>query len=376
MDIIPKSLSNLSLFEFLDKYFPNHKDKNGYPLPQVLIFDQLEEIFSFYPTNWIEQQQEFFQQVADSLDNNPLLRIVFIIREDFLAQLDPFKSILPERLRPRFRLERLHRDEAVAAIKGPLKNTINNLNEQERIEIEDEIKELVDDLLKINVESSDGSLRLLEGEFVEPIHLQVVCTRWWNERNGTSSSSASSLSVSKAKTTTKYPDNEQDKGQGKDSLKDLTNVFEALEDFYEKAILEASKETGVSEKDIRNWCQQKLITSSGTRSMIHRDRISTGGLSNQVIKILEDEYLVRREWRAGSSWYELTHDRMIKAVIDSNAKWKKEYERKRKSKQRKIIIPSIIATAALSLFFIYLYYSSLPMPTSDTYRQWTIRCSI
>ena len=36
--------------------------------------------------------------------------------------------------------------------------------------------------LKINVESSDGSLQQLEGEFVEPIHLQVVCSRWWKER--------------------------------------------------------------------------------------------------------------------------------------------------------------------------------------------------
>jgi len=127
-----KPLPDLSLFEFLDKHFPIHKDENKYPLPQVLVFDQLEEIFSFYPNKWIEQQQEFFQQVADSLDNNPLLRIVFIIREDFLAQLDPFKSILPEKLRPRFRLERLNGDEAIAAIKGPLTNTINNMNEQEK----------------------------------------------------------------------------------------------------------------------------------------------------------------------------------------------------------------------------------------------------
>ena len=69
-----------------------------------------------------------FRQVADSLDNNPFLRIVFIIREDFLAQLDPFKIILPEKLRPRFRLEKLNKNEAIAAIKGPLRNTINNMD--------------------------------------------------------------------------------------------------------------------------------------------------------------------------------------------------------------------------------------------------------
>ncbi len=336
-----KPSPNLSLFEFLDKYFPSHKDEDGYPLPQVLIFDQLEELFSFYPNKWLDQQKEFFQQVADSLDNNPLLRIVFIIREDFLAQLDPFKGVLPEKLRPRFRLERLHGNESIIAIKGPLTNTISNMDEHEKGNIEEEIKELVDDLLKINIEGPDGSIRLLEGEFVEPIHLQVVCSRWWNERNELSS---------------RHPENKKDKGP----LKDLTNVFEALEDFYEQAIHDASNETGVSEREIRNWCQQKLITSSGTRSMIHRDRNSTGGLSNHTIKILEDKYLVRREWRAGSSWYELTHDRMIKAILDSNASWKTEYERKRKNRQRKIVIPCIIAAAVVSLLFVYNYYSELP----------------
>ena len=313
-----ESVLGMSLFEFLDKYFPNHKDNNGYPLPQVLVFDQLEELFSFYPNKWIDQQKEFFEQVADSLDNNPLLRVVFIIREDFLAQLDPFKGILPEKLRPRFRLERLNRNGAIMAIKGPLTDTISNMDEQEKENIQKEIEEMVDDLLKINVEGPDGSVRQLEGEFVEPIHLQVVCSRWWSERKGLS----------------EHPDNKDKKNRSKDVLKDLTNVFGALEDFYEHAIHDASEKTGVPEREVREWCQQKLITSTGTRSIIHRDRDSAGGLSNQAIKILEDKYLVRREWRAGSSWYELTHDRMIKAVTRLQCKMEKG-TRKKKEKQAK-----------------------------------------
>ena len=47
--------------------------------------------------------------------------------------------------------------------------------------------------------------------------------------------------------------------------------------------------------------------------MIHRDCNSTGGLGNQVIKILEESVSYKaRDGRTGSSWYELTHDRMIK----------------------------------------------------------------
>ena len=345
----PQFLLNLSLFEFLDEYFPNRKDENGDLRPQVLIFNQLEELFSFYPDNWIEQQKQFFEQVADSLENNPLLRIVFIIREDYLAQLDPIKSILPEKLRPRFRLERLRRDEAVLAIKGPLTNIISNLGEEERKNIESEIKELIDDLLKIYVETpyAGSSLRQVEGEFIEPIQLQVVCRRWWHEKQEAS----------------KSPGNRK-----KSNLEEeLSNVNNALKDFYEEAILDTSKQTGIPERDIRNWFQEKLITSSGTRSIIHRDHNSTGGINNKAVDILEDKYyLIRREWRSGASWYELTHDRLIKPITDSNTKWKYENERKKKNLILKVAIPSLTVPAIVVSVILFLYVFSphpiIPQP--------------
>ncbi len=158
-DIKSQKLLNLSLFEFLDLYFPNQKDENGDSRLQVLVFDQLEELFNFYPDKWLEQQKDFFGQIADSLENNSFLHIVFIIREDYLAQLDPFKNILPEKLRPRFRLERLGRNESILAMKNPIKNIISKYGEDERQDIDSEIKELVDDFLKIYVETPDGDIR-------------------------------------------------------------------------------------------------------------------------------------------------------------------------------------------------------------------------
>ena len=87
-------------------------DDNGKVVPQVLIFDQLEELFNFSTKKWKKQQEAFFKQISNALNNNSSLRIVFIIREDHLAQLDPFQSLLPEKLRPRFRLERLRAEVA------------------------------------------------------------------------------------------------------------------------------------------------------------------------------------------------------------------------------------------------------------------------
>ena len=243
-DIInPKLLSNKSLSDFLDEFFPAKVGIDGKPLPQVIIFDQLEELFNLFPKRWREQQTGFFKQVTEALSKNQHLRIVFVIREDYLAQLDPFSRLLPEKLRPRFRLERLRKEAAISAIKGPLERADYSFDIKE-------IERLVQDLLKMRVETVIGKSIELDGEFVEPIQLQVVCRRWWRER----------FSSKEIITDPDY-------------LSNLADVDGALKDFYESAILDATKQTGIDEDTIRNWFDEKLITSSGTRSSVHRDRI-------------------------------------------------------------------------------------------------------
>jgi YVTN family beta-propeller protein len=359
-------LSNLKLYEFLDKYFPNRKDENGKIRPQVIIFDQFEELFTVYTNKWLEQQRNFFEQIADSLENNPLLHVVFVIREDYLAQLDPFTSIIPERLRPRFRLELLTRNKATFAVKGPLTEFIKNLSEDERRNIESEIKELVNNLLKIYVELPGrlgGGLQELEGEFVEPTLLQVVCQRWWRERQVSESS-----------------------GEKRTKL-DLTNVNKALEAFYEEAIHVAVTRSDVNETDLRKWFESALITSTGTRSIVHRDAQSTAGMSNKVVNILAGS-LIRREWRSGAYWYELTHDRLIAPIKNSNRAWREkeeqlryeqekqraehekqraEQERKKKNLALKIAISSVpitILSVILILYFLNMYYHPTPAPVT------------
>ena len=69
-DIDDTSLLNTNSFSgFLHDYFPHKINQREKPIPQVIIFDQLEELFSFYsdPNKWREQQQDFFKQIADAL---------------------------------------------------------------------------------------------------------------------------------------------------------------------------------------------------------------------------------------------------------------------------------------------------------------------
>jgi hypothetical protein len=47
------------------------------------------------------------------------------------------------------------------------------------------------------------------------------------------------------------------------------------------------------------------------RDRVYRNQDSTGGINNKAVDILENKYIIRREWRSGSLWCELTNDRLI-----------------------------------------------------------------
>jgi hypothetical protein len=298
-NIDPKLLANKSLLTFLNDYFPPKLSDNK-PSPQVIIFDQFEELFNLFPERWHEQQERFFKQVAEALDKNPLLRIVFVIREDYLGELDPFAWILPEKLRPRFRLERLRKGAALSGIKGPLENIKFHFDEHQA-------EKIVEDLLKMRIETITGKIREVKGEFVEPIQLQVVCQRLWRER-------LSLLNTSSPLSNILSPHD----------IELLGDVDAALSDFYVNTIHEAAKQCRIHEGDLRRWFEEKLITSSGTRAIVHRDNESTGGMPNQVVDILENMHIVRKEWRSGSPWFELTHDRLIQPIKNSNRLWRQD----------------------------------------------------
>jgi FHA domain len=328
----PESLARESVSGFLSRHFPMNTDERGNTKLQVLIVDQLEEFFNFYPNNkWHEQQEGFFNQIAGLLNKNAAFRVVFVIREDYLARLDPFKEILPDNLRTRFRLERLSENGALSAIYGPLEN-ISGVNIED---LKDEIQNIIKELLKVRVERfDDGKKRFdeIEGEFIEPIHLQVVCQRWWRERQHISIKNRTFLS----------------------------NVDKALEDFYVEAIREAASSTKVSERAIRDWCGKKLITSSGTRGIVFQDQNLTEGMPNNVIDILDHKYLIRPELRSGSVWYELTHDRLIKPIKDSNETWYREKNEKRIRRLKIIAVPT---AAAIIITALILYFYLIPPPT-------------
>jgi hypothetical protein len=276
------------LAEFL-KEQPYRKDNINEAMPRVILFDQFEELFSLYTERWQDREQ-FFVQLAEVLED-PLLRVVFVIREDFLAQMDPFASILPGRLRMRFHLECLKKDAALLAVKQPL---VKNTSRRFASGVDEE---LVGKLLKTKALNFKGELVEVEGQYVEPVQLQVVCLELW-----------SSLPPDAEEITQKH-------------LQGIGDVEGALKSFYERAIKKAAQEIGLKEAQLRNWCGEELITRMKTRGTVCKDREYTGSISNAAVKVLENQRIVRAEYRAGAHWYELTHDSLIQPILDSNKEW-------------------------------------------------------
>ena len=89
--------------------------------PLIVIFDQFEEFFTTNQHRW-QERRPFFDQLAQALQDSPTMKVVFVMREEYIAQLEPFAELLPEKLRPRMHLERLRGNSARNAVVKPFQN--------------------------------------------------------------------------------------------------------------------------------------------------------------------------------------------------------------------------------------------------------------
>jgi hypothetical protein len=280
-----RELTQVSLAEFLARVVhPTGID--GFLSPRAIVFDQFEELLTAYPER-LRDKEDFFSQVREALEADPLLRVVLVFREEYLAQFEPYASLLSDRPLSHFRLERMRTPAAVAAVKGPLAHTSRKF-------AEDVAETLVDDLKKVQVQITPDKTVELEGEFIEPVQLQVVCQSLWNKLP---------LDVSVIE---------------QSHIHEFGDVNRALSRFYEDAIKAAAKETRLKQRKLREWFENFLITPAGTRGSVFRGSKETGGMKNSAVDALEHLHLLRAEARAGSRWYELTHDRFIEPIKSSN----------------------------------------------------------
>ena len=287
-DVIQGVLAKLTLSKFITSL----NTAGEGPWKQVLIIDQFEELFNTHPEAW-HKREDFFRQLSQAMAEIPNLWIVLVMREDYIAYLDPYVNLLPGKLRVRYYMQRLEREAALTAIKRPA--------EKIRPFAEGVAEKLVDDLSSIQIQMPDETMESRPGQFVEPVQLQVVCYSLWG-----------SLLAGRNQITLQ-------------DLQDVGNVDQALEKHYETRVRDVAEQKAVSERIIREWFGKKLITVYKTRNMVLREtRKRAGELSDDVIRALQSD-LVRAEKRGASTFYELTHDRLVEPILANNKEWEAEH---------------------------------------------------
>ena len=86
----------------------------------MIYLQYIKEFFTSFIDNRFQQQKDFFQQINEAINQDPNPRIVFIMREEYIAFLDNFSYLFPDGFRRKFRLEPLRKGAAITAIQKPL----------------------------------------------------------------------------------------------------------------------------------------------------------------------------------------------------------------------------------------------------------------
>jgi hypothetical protein len=254
---------------------------DGFEAPRALVFDQFEEVFTQHPERGAHRD-ELIEQLAEALARDPLLRVLLVLREEYLAHFEDLAARRLDGVRARLRLSRLEAGRAFEAVSRPLAAT--------GVAFADGVAQaLIVDLLG-------------DGDYVEPVQLQVVCSSIWT-----------SLEDDATEIT-------------HDDVAKYGGVDETLERYYEEAVAAAAGAASMPEGRLRDELQQELITPGGTRGTIYG---GGGAVPAAALAELERRHVARSYDRGGEPWFELAHDRLIEPVRESNAKFSARRDRAR-----------------------------------------------
>jgi len=293
----------------------------------VYVVDQFEELFTTNLADW-NDREPFFRQAAmlarprsGSADSDPPpnRRLLLSMRSDFVARVESFAHLMPERLNARYHLERLNRQQAIEAIERPAAHAGRPFDEGAA-------DALADRLAEQRIATEKGP-QTIEGEFVEPVQLQVVCDRLWRSLPN----DAKSIS--------------------RDDVDRYGNVDEALREYYELAIRDAHVAEKVPLRRIRGWFDKQLIAAGGFRgqAFVDMEKGEVAGLPIAAVDRLQDAYhIIRSETRAGARWVEISHDRFVEPIRLANE------ADTRRLKQRNDRLGIGIATIVATILFTVL----------------------
>lgn len=330
----PERFAELSLSEFLwrlstedGQHYSLRDGANAMRLnapkdelwPRVLVLDQFEELITTYPTFW-QHREDFFRQLDEAMRADELLRVVLCLRSDFVQDLDRYAGLLENGLRSRYHMLPMGTADGLAAIEEPARAFGHPFDDQVA-------RRLVENLSLVREEDATGQVRLVAGEWIEPIQLQVVCYQLWERLWETLAPlPGESIDAEDLQALAGLPEaapSAADKAASGEADRLSGFVDGALASFYEDALALALAETPgrVDEAYLRDWFSTKLVTDSGTRGFLQRGSDETAGVPESIVRTLVDRHLLRGDVRGGTRLVELVHDRFVAPIRRSNRIW-------------------------------------------------------
>jgi hypothetical protein len=311
-----------SLWEFLHHRGDLLRNASGRTLLPLLIFDQFEEIFTLAQANDTGRLQAklFLEELADLAENRPPAaletrlerdeaaaadfdfahagyRILIALREDYLANLESAKGIMPSVTQNRMRLARMTGAQALAVVVKPGGRLVS--------------QEVAESIVRFVA----GGAELATAE-VEPSLLSLVCRELNTVRQaqGHAEISADLLAGSR------------------DTI---------LSEFYERAL--ADQPPGV-----RRMIEDELLTESGYRESWAEERVkkalAAAGAAPDALTRLVDRRLLHIEERLDTRRVELTHD-VLCGVVKASRELRLEREAAEEA-ERRIAVQKARAEAA------------------------------
>ena len=166
--------------------------------------------------------------------------------------------------------------------------------------MDDAVAELVRDLRMVRVDSPVGGPAEHQGNFVEPVLLQVVCDNLWRKLSQDQGAAFTTITLS--------------------DVAASQPLDTAIARYYSRTIRKAANKDRNAERILRDWVQEKLLTRRrlrGQTTTMPRVPDPLGAL-----RVMQERYLVRVDPRPNGEWYELSHDRLIDAIIEDNQRWR------------------------------------------------------
>jgi tetratricopeptide (TPR) repeat protein len=275
----PTRLSGIPIGAFLRRQ--ERTDRYGAPLPTLVAIDQAERLFRDTDPG---PRTQFFDELLEALDRRPDTHLLLAIREDHVDALRSVKALGSEPY-AQFALPPLDQRGALEAVERPL-------DDIDRSFAPGVAAQIVGDLRgpgALDPDEDDGPAT------IEPVLLQVVCRRLWDE----------------------LPGDVRTISQG--MVPDLGGT---LSTFCSEVLATVAADHDRRPGDLLVWLRDAFLTPLRGDAAVREGPTHTGGMVNSVVHAVEDQHLIKARWRDRSRWYELQRPQLGEPIARlEGARW-------------------------------------------------------